>query len=194
MLKDRPERLALGTKLAFTLLQLQFTPWMEPTWSSYDIQLLQKDQTAVQIQHALISLTFARVGRSSSDSAVSLKPRAASDTRNPAILALGLVLIELWYGKPLVEVDQPNAQQTPSATAVDLFHIATRLLDKVYLDAGEWYGDAVRRCIYCEFDQRNPSLDHDDMIEAVHRGVCEPLEDVLEAFCGGKTHVQELLC
>ena len=50
------------------------------------------------------------------------------------------------------------------------------------------YGDAVRRCINCEFDQRHNDLSLSSMKEAVHQGVLSPLLENLHAFCGGRTN------
>lgn len=43
---------------------------------------------------------------------------------------------------------------------------------------GNRYGDAVRRCICCEFDQRDTSLNNERFREAVYRGVIAPLEEI----------------
>lgn len=62
-------------------------------------------------------------------------------------------------------------------------YIAARLIvDDVYIDAGDQYGDAVRRCINCEFDQQSHSLDTDGMKEAVFQGVILKLEGNLKSL------------
>ena len=71
------------------------------------------------------------------------------------------------------------------ANAITDFATTRRLLEAIYSDTGEWYGDAVRRCIYCDFNQRYTSLDTETLKEAVHRGVVLPLESHLSLFCGG---------
>jgi hypothetical protein len=54
---------------------------------------------------------------------------------------------------------------------------ARRLVNEVYDEGGGRYGDAVRRCINCEFDQRNESLDVEAFRQSFYQGVVHPLED-----------------
>lgn len=45
------------------------------------------------------------------------------------------------------------------------------------------YGDAVRCCIHCEFDQRKASLDVEAFRKSFYQGVVQPLEDDWTDFC-----------
>lgn len=103
--------------------------------------------------------------------------------RNPSVFALGIVLIELWYGRALRDLGATSNIQGPYHDEIAEFIRAKAL--EIYREAGEWYGDAVRRCIFCEFDQRDTSLETNKMIDGVHQGVYIPLLEHLKAFCGG---------
>ena len=63
---------------------------------------------------------------------------------------------------------------------------ANRLIPKVYDEAGIRSGDAVRRCIRCDFDQHEETFESDEFKQAVYQRVVVPLEDDLRDFCGGK--------
>ncbi|GIZ38795.1 hypothetical protein CKM354_000219600 [Cercospora kikuchii] len=177
---DRKVRLALAVKLASSTLQLQTTSWMSYSWNSSEIYLLKEGQAQSQMGHAFVSAAFPARG---SKAPVRRDP-FSRETRNAGIFALGIALIELCYGKTLEDL-RPKPDGTPMSVA-DIIAAARSLSEQIYLEAGEEYGDAVRRCIYCEFDQRYTDLDRPEMIDAVHREVCEPLEATLYAFCGGK--------
>jgi hypothetical protein len=60
---------------------------------------------------------------------------------------------------------------------------ARRLVNEVYDEGGGRYGDAVRRCIHCEFDQRKVSLDVESFRQSFYHGVVQPLEDDWVDFC-----------
>lgn len=177
---DRKVRLALAVKLASSTLQLQTTSWMSYSWESSEIYLLKEGQAQSQMGHAFVSAAFPARG----SNAPVRRDSFPSETRNASIFALGIALIELCYGKALEDL-RPKSDGTPMS-AGEIIAAAKDLTEQIYLEAGEEYGDAVRRCIYCEFDQRYPDLSRPEMIDAVHRGVCEPLEETLYAFCRGK--------
>lgn len=48
---------------------------------------------------------------------------------------------------------------------------------------GGRYGDAVRRCVNCEFDQKKPSFEVESFREAFYKGAIQPLEEDLADFC-----------
>ena len=189
---DKLDRLVIGVKLASTLLQLHGTPWLTEMWGKGDI-LFKKQGEAPEtalLGKPLLSKDFAschhRIPVPSTGDSTS--PREISLLcKNQGIFALGLLLIELWFGKPI--------DHLRSATDLGLLdqvngitdHVTTRrLIDVVYKDAGYSYGDAVRRCIHCDFDQRSYDLDTVALKEAVHWGVVSPLEKNLDFFCDGR--------
>ncbi|MCJ1423360.1 hypothetical protein MMC29_001243 [Sticta canariensis] len=185
---EKKDRLILGIKLASTLLQLHRTPWLKETWGKSDI-LFMKECSGTQmvlVQKPFLSKPFipptCTLPRRPTD-----ESSPSPEVRNKSIFALGILLIELWFGQPLEDLRKPEDFGSHSqVNHVTDFATARRLSEIIYREAGDWYGDAVRRCIYCEFDQRHNSLDSQALKEAVHRGVVTPLEKNLTSFCGGK--------
>ena len=184
------DRLILGVKLASTLLQLYSTPWLEEKLGKRDIFFKRQGQgieTAL-LDRPLLSKDFGssncRTSPSEPDNAV--LPSQAVHSRNPSIFALGVLLIELWFGKPLDQLRHPE-DLGPQNQVNDITDFATtsRLVDTVYEEAGATYGEAVWRCVRCEFEQRSSSLDTEALKQAVHNGVVSQLEKNLEFFCGG---------
>lgn len=61
---------------------------------------------------------------------------------------------------------------------------ALNLIDELYDDAGNKYGDAVRRCIQ-GLDCRETNLEKEDFKKEVHEKIMGPLKENLETFCAG---------
>ncbi|KAF3050882.1 hypothetical protein E8E11_010741 [Didymella keratinophila] len=101
--------------------------------------------------------------------------------RNQPLFALGVALIELWYGESLSELhededgplDPPDLQKS----LLTRFNTADRLADELADDAGTKYSDAVRRCIRCDFSLRVNSLEDVQFQKAVFQGVVAKLKE-----------------
>ncbi|KAK6834322.1 hypothetical protein PG987_009016 [Apiospora arundinis] len=79
---------------------------------------------------------------------------------NKTLFALGVLLIELCLGKPFEQLRREYHYGSLSAAfgmgiPVNDYEIANQYVDKVYLEAGDFYGHAVQRCIRCEFPGRD---------------------------------------
>ncbi|KAI9740454.1 MAG: hypothetical protein M1834_005034 [Cirrosporium novae-zelandiae] len=184
---EKKDRLALGIKICSTLLQLHGTPWLRENWKKSDISF--SDKQSHILARPLLTKNFL-CGENSQppEQLTSSHPsQEFPQVRNQILFTLGIALIELWFGKRLedlrIAADKGINGEVNSITD---FSAARRLCEEVYDEAGEWYGDAVRRCIYCEFDQRDNNLHTDSLKEAIHRGVIVPLEENLKSFCGGQ--------
>jgi hypothetical protein len=109
--------------------------------------------------------------------------------RNKSLFALGVLLIELSYGKPLESLREPcdmGPNGLPNQYTAWL--TASRLIKSREIShrEGSSYADAVRRCIKCDFDQIDDTLDDRDFRKAYVEGVVLPLQADLKTFNGGK--------
>ena len=176
---SRADRLSLALTIASSVLQLYKTPWLRENWSKHDILINEAGNDSYREQ-AYVSGTFS----SSTAEQITQQKMIFHFVRNETLFALGIVLIELCLGQALESMRSPedplDANQKPNVLT-DL-STSERLLESVYSEAGKRYGDAVRRCIYCEFDQRRTTLDDDDFRQAVYDGVVAPLEDDIKDF------------
>ena len=186
------ERLVLGVKLASTLLQLHNTPWLTETWGKLDVRF-RKHQNNQMI--TLSQPFFSRSFEPSAYRTSSTLPETRStvhEIRNPSIFNLGLILIELWFGKPIQDLRSPDdlgPQNQPNG--ITDFATTRALLNTVYDQAGDSYGRAVQKCIFYDFDWRPNSLELEEIKEAVHTEVICPLEKSLNDFCHNR--LRELL-
>ncbi|KAF1926714.1 uncharacterized protein M421DRAFT_102150 [Didymella exigua CBS 183.55] len=101
--------------------------------------------------------------------------------RNQTLFALGVALIELWYGESLAELyeDEDGPLDSPDLQIKLLtrFNTADRSAEELAHDAGTKYSDAVRRCIRCDFSMRVNSLDDVQFQRAVFQGVVAKLKE-----------------
>lgn len=179
----------LAKCLASTLLQLYDTSWLNRRLGRENVRFLPELSESKKpiIEQPLVSSPFRFKGCSSElgrerAGLVSYPPLI----RNKAIFDLGVLLIEICFCRRLSTMrTADDLDENMDVTQYTDLMTAERQLDRVYSEAGVRYGDAVRRCIRQEFDQREESLESEDFLEAVYKLVVAPLEDELRHFCDG---------
>ena len=178
------ERLKLGVKLASSVLQFHRTEWLQERWGKQDIYLVQGDicqSSSPSLKTPVVRQAFTPDPPVSEVSIESHVIRC-----NLSLFSLGIVLIELWFWKS-VESFQPDGMQAscgaPWVTSdTARFLTAQRLIDKLYEDAGDNYGDIVRRCIL-GLDHKETRLENDGFKNEVYLKVLQPLAQYLGQFC-----------
>ncbi|KAF2658683.1 hypothetical protein K491DRAFT_676272 [Lophiostoma macrostomum CBS 122681] len=178
----RHDKLRVAVDLASSVLQLYKTPWLDEQWGKEDVLFIRRPGAPIAslYEHPFVCRKF-----TSQSTAIATTPasRAACRViRNQTLFTLGILLIELWYGKPIEELQQPcdlDCQGTPGVT----WCTADRLIETEFeFEAGKRYSDAVRRCIRCDFDRSDMSLDNENFQKAVYQGVVALLERTLQQF------------
>jgi len=194
---NRADRLELALTISSSILQLHHTPWLlSERLTKQDIQLHTHSLKSIhesnpqrnhQRQHAFVSSTFG----SRSIGATTARPSTAlpfpSIPRNPTLFALSILLIELCLGHPFESLRNPTLDPLDANGKPNILtdiSAADRLLEDVYREAGNRYGDAVRRCVHCDFNQRKTTLEDDEFKQAVYEGVLVPLREVVKDFEG----------
>lgn len=181
------DRRYLGLCLASTILQLYDTPWLHLSWSGNDVYFVRErgQQRVPLIKQPFVSRAFA----SQRKLGTSYKPVSHCTCpliRNKTVFDLGVLLIELCFRKSFKSLQAPEDEVKGMPAVFTDFITATRMIERVRNKAGASWGDAVRRCIYCEFDQSNTSLENENFRQAVYQGVVKPLENDLRHYCGGE--------
>lgn len=175
----RAERLDIALTVASSTLQLQQTPWLRDDWTMADFFLC-KDCTDQTKQQVFVSKAFpANKPTESAGQKVYI-----GLPRNRTLFALGVFLIEICLGQPFDAMRSPQDPLDADGNSNILtdWSAANRLLQHVEREAGGRYGDAVRRCIHCDFNQRKTDLEDDDFRQAVYEGVVAPLQEVVQDF------------
>jgi hypothetical protein len=145
----RLQRLSLAVTVASSFIQLAGTPWLKPRWAKSDIVFL-PDSPAMPHTPSLLDRPF--VGRSfvnqhgpkqhDTDDGESKATISGSDEITDGFESLGIVLLELCFGKP-IEM-HPSWPQLPSGSGL---LAALEWLKDVAEEAGPEYASAVAWCL-----------------------------------------------
>ena len=168
----KKQRLQIAVTLASTALQLQDTAWLDGCWGKKDI-LFHHDQ----LEDPYISKMFQKELPEVQQPDIPARKdflSSISPIRNEALFNLGVLLLELSYGKSLSDFKCP--EDPPIFTE---FAIARRLVEELTEEAASGYVDAARACIFCDFGTKINimSLDNGSFRQAVYNDVVVPLED-----------------
>jgi hypothetical protein len=154
-IEDR-DRLELGVKLASAVMQLHTTHWLKESWGIKDIFFLQKKPkkqktltgTIVETSEPNLEMPFVRGAEQQV-----VHPLEQSDETpgTPALMeydkslfSLGIVLIELYFERPLQDL-RADRNQCQGEDAD--FHTAQQHIGDLFRRAGPNYGLAVSYCI-----------------------------------------------
>ena len=165
-----PEKLTIAKLLSLALLRYYSTPWLRSTWGSRDIVFYGiKDFSEDPLNHPFLKSEVVKVDRTiandlkvtrvNNDQTVMAHPR--SPARDQTLFNLGVMLVELAYDSPLLNLQNPGDDQGDGHT---LYWTAIRLGDKVGRRLGPKYADAVNICLHGGF---GASCDLDDA--SVHK-------------------------
>jgi hypothetical protein len=177
----RQDRLKLAVTLASSCLQLHETPWLGASWGKDNIFFVKRPGKVLYDQPFVAHGADPRLAGATTRCMPASMGRII---RNQTLYALGVALIELWYGKSLAELrkegDGPSGVGGEQLDFMTEWNVADRLVDDLYSEAGGKYSDAVRRCIRCDFDRRASSLEDAQFQRAVYQGVVTQLKENYE--------------
>jgi len=157
----RMQRYSIAATLASSLLQLETTPWAQ-TWESRDVHFAH-DTTLEYDKPFFLS-----------------RLDATSTAKDDSFKALGTLLLELCFGKPLdqhILWDQPAFAMAKSNPMMRHF-VAHEWLKDVEGEAGEQYANAVRFCL----QQAPTSLKDDKWRADFAQSVVWPLQQCHESM------------
>ena len=167
------ERLEIALTVASSILQLQQTLWLRDDWTKEDLSLGKdcKDKTK---QYVLVFKAFPATEFTDSTRAA----KVFGLPRNKTLFALDVFLIDLCQGEAFESLRSPQDPLDANGHTNILTDLsaADRLTKHIYGEVGDRYGDVVRRCIHCDFNQRSVNLEDDDFQHAVYEGVIMPLQ------------------
>ena len=162
------ERLHLASAIALSVLQLHNSPWMPPALGSRNVFFLKRGDS-VYYDHAFVMAD-------SPPSQAWAKPSCI--IRSPALLALGILLIELIRGQTIDSLRTPKEMLDPESSVLADYMTAERLVHDIYQSSSN-YASAVRRCINQQFKTPDLNLEDDDFCQEVYAGVVALLEEDL---------------
>ena len=178
----RKERLKLAVRLASSVLQLHRTEWLQERWGKQDIYLIQGGSSRSRFPSLETPVVHQAFTPETSVSEALIESHFTR--RNLSLFSLGIVLIELWFWRSVesFQNDEPQARCYSEGSDAARYEIAQGLIEALYEDAGDSYGDSVRRCII-GIDHKEIRLENDGFKNEVYLKVLQPLERHLEFFC-----------
>ncbi|KAF3000945.1 hypothetical protein E8E13_008963 [Curvularia kusanoi] len=170
------DRVRLAVTLASSVLQLHETPWLDDSWGIDNIYFVERPGSNAYDQPFVLR----GLDPILSTLKESVPKHLSRMIQNRPLFALGVTLIELWYGKSLTDLhedeDGPHGTGDAQIEFITKLNTAYRLADELADDAGAKYSDAVRRCIRCDFSLRANSLEDVELQKAVFHGVVSQLK------------------
>lgn len=178
------DRCILAVALASAVAHLHNTPWLSESWGVKDIYLINGGKGVSPFGKPYVSKSFATTSPQQSVScARSAQLRPYRVMGNEMVFALGVALLELSYGKPILSLQtaddlDPHGKETRLTKEL----IARRLLGEIRDRESQNYADAVTRCISGNFGTLDLSLDNKEFREYFYRGVVLPLQGDYKHF------------
>ncbi|THX45471.1 hypothetical protein D6D08_10396 [Aureobasidium pullulans] len=146
---SRRKRFEIAAAAAWATLLLYDTPWLTDTWDKAGLYFFLEKNTTNNIFAANPCIS------TEVNNATSTRRFQNKLIRNEAVFALGILLIELCLNRPFDELSKQGSTGNGSNSIMEDYEMANILLDQVFLDAGDLYGDACRLCIRFEFPGRD---------------------------------------
>ncbi|KAL9576250.1 MAG: hypothetical protein Q9212_007258 [Teloschistes hypoglaucus] len=175
------DSLRIAITLASSVIQLDGTGWLKSHWSSQDIIFplpeVSKDDGQHEINHShpYATSNFNPHNPSTDAQTSTINPSTLVDCG--ALVALGVTLVELCFGRAIEQLRKP--QDDCANAAMTRWNTACRLQNYVYSERGEKYGSVVKRCLEGRFDVASNSLEDEDLQQAVVNLVVVPLQTEL---------------
>lgn len=165
------DKLRLAWVISSSVIQLQETPWIPSLVSMRDIYFISR---ADNLSYQDVFVT-SRIP----DITVANNKGAMMGVQNLALVALGILLVELKAGQPMSALRPPVMPSSVPHVWID-YDNALKQLDKVSIsNASLNYDTAVRRCLRCEFHQHQWSFDDEKFRQYVYDEVVANLEQDL---------------
>ncbi|ETS79431.1 hypothetical protein PFICI_09284 [Pestalotiopsis fici W106-1] len=170
------QKIRLVYLVSTAVLQIPESSWWTDTSLSRDIIFIQK-QGFIDFQRVFIGRDAVDQTPPALLNKLMIDPRR--HVRNPALLALAIVLVEIMLARPFEEL---RAETTPWNVAAitdarsDL-EAAQKLAHRVHNEFGSMVGSAIRRCVTGDFDCANISLEDEEFRQEFNAGVVALLKD-----------------
>ncbi|KAI4194223.1 MAG: hypothetical protein LQ350_007888 [Teloschistes chrysophthalmus] len=173
--------LRIAIALASSVIQLDGTGWLKSQWSSQDIVFPLPETSTDDGQH---EVNYSHPYATSNYNPHNPSTDAQTSTTDPstlvhcdALVALGVTLVELCFGRAIEQLQKP--QDECGNAAMTRWNTACRLQSYVYSERGKKYGSVVKRCLERRFDVASKSLEDGDLQQAVFALVVVPLQTEL---------------
>lgn len=144
-------RYALALTVASAVLHLQATPWLKERWCLDDIHFIRGSKVPTLINRPYVTKTIFSPNGSQGFIDIKDQPslQACPCIANDTIFALGVALIEISFGVPILSLREKADPDFPGISGLTEFWIATRLVHHEVIKDREHdeYAEVVFRCM-----------------------------------------------
>lgn len=181
---SRRKRLEIAVAAAWTTLLLCETPWLNHAWDKHELCFFSENLSTADspLTGRCVSMTQGCVPSPQlSTAGPNLQHKII---RNEAIFALGVLLIELGLNRSFEECKRTRNISTATTNVVGDYNVADDLIEEVFDEVGEPYGNAVQRCIRFAFPGRDTTknFSHAAFRQYFHNLVVAPVEATLSTI------------
>ncbi|KAJ9606166.1 hypothetical protein H2200_009127 [Cladophialophora chaetospira] len=153
-------RVGLARQFATAVLQFQSTAWLRDTWGSRKVLITQSGNNEGDDDGSQAFISAQIDGPNGSLVRAQSIPSPVV-VRNQLLFSLGVMLLELAFQKPLVEMIQESDVNWAHLGNTE-YSTADRLSRQVGAHMGPRYAEVTRKCIHCYFasgnDLKQPKL------------------------------------
>lgn len=164
------------------LMQLHSTGWLGQKWGKSDIFFMKSNGPTHRnpfVRRSFGSSNTSNPYNDSRTSSISGTELGVVHRVDPSLFSLGIVLIELFFWKPIeVLAIELRGQAEAGVDSLDVdadLETAKRYIGEIIAKAGFDYGLAVSRCII-GLELANESLEDNNFKNEVHANIVCPLE------------------
>jgi hypothetical protein len=182
---SRRKRLEIAVAAAWSTLLLCDTPWLNRTWDKHGLCFFSENISTAGLPLADRCVSMTQTCSSGSLPATSIGTNLRNKLiRNEAVFALGILLIELGLNQSFEEYKRTRSMGTAATDIIDDYKIADDLIDEVFDEVGEPYGNAVQRCIRFSFSGKDTTknFSHATFRQEFHNSVVAPIEATLSTM------------
>lgn len=171
--------------MASAVLQLHATPWLRERWCLDDIHFLSNRDSSSFITTPYISKNVAipEDARQNSDATDQPATQALHCIANEMLFALGVALIEISYGVPIIQLKEPGDIEMEGLTN---FFIAMRLVNQNELKNRDHdkYAEVVSRCVKGQLSTLYTplSLEETKVQQSFYDDVIIPLQEINDSL------------
>lgn len=184
--RAKSSRYKLALNVASAVLQLHATPWLRERWCLDDIHFLSNKDNLLSITTPYVSKTVALSEDASQnqDPADQPETQAFNCIANEMTFALGVALIEISYGVPIIQLKKPGDLEIEGLTR---FVIAARLVNQNEIKNRDHdkYAEVVLRCVKGQLSTLHTlplSLEETKVQQSFYDEVILPLQEVNDSL------------
>ncbi len=176
----RRHRMSIALTLAYAFLELFPTPWMPRTFGKINVYFFQRKDGKIMIENPFFLCEPSSPRQGPHVAPASTAYEESVDDSN-ALLALGIVIMELWFGQTIESRSfyKDHCDETGKEKAFTSFTAAMEWQKKTIDEAGVTLHDITNRCIRGNFGEPTMDLSNGSCVKAVHDQVVKPLEGML---------------